>query len=82
MKSLKAEGALVALLRQGHHDILMVVNRSPNDYMRLDIELEKGVKRILEDGEAISSECYGTIYRLEPGYAEMFIKKTDRRETK
>ena len=75
VKSLKAEGALVALLRQGHHDILMVVNRSPNEYMRLDIELEKGVKRILEDGVAIDADRYGTIYRLEPGYAEMFITK-------
>ena len=73
VKSLEAKGALVSLLRRGDEDILMVVNRDLNRSMRLDIEFEPGVRRVLEDGEVADAALYGKTYRLEPGYAEIFL---------
>ena len=73
VKRLEAKGALVSLLRRGDEDILMVVNRDPDDYMRLDVEFEPGVRRVLEDGEVADAAQYGKTYRLEPGYAEIFL---------
>lgn len=53
----------------------MVVNRDLNRFMRLDIDIEPGVNRVLEDGEVVDAELYGKTYRLEPGYAEIFLFK-------
>ena len=83
VRRLEATGALVSLLRRPGEDILMVVNRSPNDFMRLDIEFEPGVRRVLEDGEVVDAALYGPTYRLEPGYAEIFTspRETGRKES-
>ncbi|MDD3544073.1 MAG: hypothetical protein PHG96_01785 [Kiritimatiellae bacterium] len=75
VKRLEAKGALVSLLRRDDEEIFMVVNRDLNRFMRLDIDIEPGVNRVLEDGEVVDAELYGKTYRLEPGYAEIFLFK-------
>lgn len=70
---LSAEGALVSHLKRDGEEILMVVNRDPVRFMRLEIAFVPGVKRVLEDGTVVDAARYGEVYRLDPGYAEIFV---------
>lgn len=70
---LKASGALVSYLKRDAEDILMVVNRSPVQPMRLEASFVAGSRRVLDDGEVVEVSHYGDTYLLEPGYAEIFL---------
>ena len=70
---LSAEGALVSHLKRDGEEILMVVNRDPVRFMRLEVAFVPGVKRVLEDGTVEDTARYGEVYRLDPGYAEIFV---------
>ena len=52
----------------------MAVNRSPVKEMTLEVSFRDGnsVLRILDDGVAVCAERYGSVYRVAPGYAEIF----------
>ena len=52
----------------------MIVNRSPVKEMSLEIEFRDAgaVKRVADDGHAVSAEKYRAPMRLAPGYAEIF----------
>ena len=66
-------GAAVSRMERGDEEILMVVNRSPVVEMMLEVSFrDKGVLRILDDGVAVCADRYGPVYRLAPGYAEIF----------
>ena len=54
-------------------DALVVVNRSPIREMQLEVAFVPGVKRVLEDGTMEDAARYGEVYRLDPGYAEIFV---------
>ena len=70
-------GAVVSRMARGCEDILMVVNRSPLKEMALKIAFRERtrVKRVLDDGAFADVRAYGDVYRVAPGYAEIFIKK-------
>ena len=75
VRKCEAAGAQVSFLRRPGEDIFMVVNRDPNEQMRLDVEFAPGVKRVLEDGQVADAAIYGNVYRLDPGYAEIFLSQ-------
>jgi hypothetical protein len=76
VKKLEAKGALVSHLKREGEDILMVVNRDLAQPMRLDVSFAPGVRRVLFDGEVVDAACYGELYLLSPGYAEIFAMGT------
>jgi hypothetical protein len=52
----------------------MIVNRSPVKTMPLRIVFENAasVTRVLDDGRTANANKYGSVYRVAPGYAEIF----------
>lgn len=70
----RSGGALVSRMVRGKEEILMIVNRSPVKEMSLEIEFRDAgaVKRVADDGHAVSAEKYRAPMRLAPGYAEIF----------
>lgn len=67
-------GAVVSQMRRGNEEILMIVNRSPVKTMPLRIVFENAasVTRVLDDGRTANANKYGSVYRVAPGYAEIF----------
>lgn len=65
-------GAVVSILENDGKLYLVVVNRSPNDEMTLDIELEDGAERVREDGTIMKAAAHSTEYWLAPGACEIF----------
>ena len=67
-------GAVVSRMVRGKEEILMVVNRSPVEEMQLEIEFRDAaaVKRITDDGRAVSVVKCRVSFLVAPGYAEIF----------
>ena len=66
-------GAVVAQFVGKTFDALIVVNRSPVQEMKLSIDLDESVVRVLEDGSKVLATAYGGSYSVSPGAAEIFV---------
>ena len=66
------DGAVVSWLENGGCEYLVVVNRSPNDEMTLDVELAEGVEYVRKDGSRVPSGKYVAQFWPGPGDAEIF----------
>jgi len=68
-KVLKTEGigALVSCLKNGTNSYLVVVNRDFKSSMKLFIDCDTKVKRVLKDGSVVSANAYQNCLEIEPG---------------
>lgn len=64
--------AVIAVLKKDGADVLMVVNRSPNEPLLMTVDLAPDVRRVTEEGSLEPINRNGNLYRLDPGYAEIF----------
>lgn len=65
-------GAVVSVLEKGGRRFLVVVNRSPDAELTLNLRLAPGARRVLEDGRTQDVADHEPVYWMEPGYAEIF----------
>ena len=65
-------GAVVSVLERDQRRFLVVVNRSPDAELTLNLELAPGAWRILENGATMDAADHEPLYWMEPGYAEIF----------
>jgi hypothetical protein len=75
IKVLKTEGtgAVVSVLENGANSFLVIVNRDFRHSMKLSIECDKKVKKILKDGSAIPADVYMQTMSVDPGDVVIFM---------
>jgi hypothetical protein len=74
IKSLKTEGigAVVSVLKNGANSYLAVVNRDFRNPMKLSIECDKKVKKVLKDGSVIPASAYMNTTEIDAGDIAIF----------
>jgi len=65
-------GAVVSRLVNGGHEYVVVVNRSPDCELTLNVSLAPGVRRVLKDGTIEDAAKWNGEYWMDPGEAEIF----------
>jgi hypothetical protein len=68
-KAIKTEGtgAVVSLLKNGTISYLAIVNRDFKNSMKLFIDCDSKVKRVLKDGSVVQANAYQSTLEIEPG---------------
>jgi|GEM_PF-177699 len=69
IKALKTEGigAVVSVLENGANSYLVVVNRDFKNSMKLSIECDPKVKKVLKDGSVVPANAYVSTLVIDPG---------------
>ena len=60
-------GAVVSVLKNGANSYLIVVNRDFRNTMKLTIECDANVKKILKDGSEVPASRYARTLIIDPG---------------
>lgn len=69
IKALKTEGAgaVVSVLKNGVNSYLIAVNRDFRNTMRLFIDCDEQVKKVLKDGSVVPANAYAHTMIIDPG---------------
>ena len=70
------EGALVSVLKNGKDSFLVIVNRDFKNSMKLIIDADESVNKILKDGTIIQASEYAGSTEVEPGDAAIYMFPT------
>ncbi len=70
------EGAVVSVLENGVNTFLIVVNRDFKNTMKLIINTDETVKKVLKDGTLISASEYANATEVEPGDIAIYMFPT------
>jgi hypothetical protein len=60
-------GAIVSILEKGNEHFLVIVNRDFQNSMKLTIEAEPSLRKILKDGTIVPANAYLNTMEIEPG---------------
>ncbi len=72
-------GSVVSVLKNGANSYLVVVNRDFRNHMKLSIECDAKVKKVLKDGSVVPANVYPNSTEIDPGDIEIYIcGKTDK----
>jgi hypothetical protein len=84
IKMLKTEGkgAVVSVLENGDKNYLVIVNRDFLSPMKLTLECNPEVKRILKDGSDVPVSAYAATQVVDPGDAAIYSWRKINRATK
>jgi hypothetical protein len=69
VKALKTEGtgAVVSVLKNGANSFLVIVNRDFKNQMKLSLECDGMVKKVLKDGSLVPAKVYMSSMEIDPG---------------
>ena len=70
------EGALVSVLENGKDSFLVIVNRDFKNSMKLIIDTDESVNKILKDGTIIRANEYANATEVEPGDVAIYTYPT------
>jgi len=70
------EGALVSVLENGKNSFLVIVNRDFKNSMKLIIDTDASVNKILKDGTIIRADEYACATEVEPGDVAVYMFPT------
>lgn len=75
VKVLKTEGtgAVVSVLKNGANSYLVVVNRDFKNPMKLSIECDATVKKVLKDGSVVPANAYMSTMEIDPGDIAIYM---------
>ena len=65
-------GAVVSHIFNGEREYIVVVNRSPDQELTLNVSLAPGTRRVLKDGSMAEASKWNGEYWMDPGEAEIF----------
>lgn len=63
----EGEGAVVSVLEKGKENFLVIVNRDFKHTMKLTIEGDKTLKKVLKDGTVVPADSYIRTMEIDPG---------------
>jgi hypothetical protein len=77
VKVLKTEGkgAVVSVMKNNDNNFLVVVNRDFINPMKLTIECDPIVKKVLKDGTLVPASAYNPTMEIDPGDAAIYMWK-------
>lgn len=77
IKVLKTEGtgSVVSVLKNGANSYLVVVNRDFRNPMKLSIECDAKVKKVLKDGSVVLANVYQNSTEIDPGDIAIYMWK-------
>jgi hypothetical protein len=75
VKVLKTEGAgaVVSVLENGANSFLVVVNRDFRNPMKLSVECDAKVKKVLKDGSVVQADAYMSTMEIDPGDVAIYM---------
>jgi hypothetical protein len=75
IKVLKTEGsgAVVSVLKKGADSFLVIVNRDFMNTMKLTIDCDSTVKKVLKDGSLVPADAYIGTMEIDPGDAAIYM---------
>ena len=73
----KGSGAVVSVLKKGTDTFLVIVNRDFINAMKLTIDCDSIVKKILKDGSMIPANAYTNTMEIDPGDAAIYMWPTN-----
>lgn len=62
-----SDGAIVSHLQNDGREFLVIVNRDIHQKMRLNIELDEKVERVMKDGTLLPASAYSSTIGVDPG---------------
>jgi hypothetical protein len=79
IKSLKTEGkgAVVSVLQNGKDSFLVIVNRDFINPMKLTIDCDSTVGKVLKDGSTVPAKGYMNTMEIDPGDVAIYTWKTN-----
>jgi hypothetical protein len=63
----EGEGAVVSVLKNGKMSFLVIVNRDFRHMMKLTINCDSTVSKILKDGSMVPASVYSPAMEIDPG---------------
>lgn len=68
---------MVSVLKKGTDTFLVIVNRDFMNAMKLTIDCDSTVKKILKDGSMIPANAYTNTMEIDPGDAAIYMWPTN-----
>ena len=72
------DGAVVSVLENGENSFLVIVNRDFKKSMKLIINTDNTVKRVLKNGNLIPASEYAASTEIEPGDVAIYMYPTEK----
>lgn len=72
----RGEGAVVAVLENGANSFLVIVNRDFKNSMKLILDTDESVRKVLKDGTMIPASEYTPTSEIEPGDMAIYVYPT------
>jgi hypothetical protein len=72
------QGAVVSVLENGENSFLVIVNRDFKKIMKLIINTDNTVKKVLKNGTLIPANEYASSTEIDPGDAAIYMFPTEK----
>lgn len=72
----KGEGAIVSFLENGANTFMVIVNRDFKNSMKLVLDTDESVRKVLKDGTLIPASEYTPTSEIEPGDMAVYVYPT------